>query len=194
MSRPDLTSSITADEFDSYYWYKDELVRFAKLLKLSTVGGKFEIHDRISAYLRGDLKLPTNKPKPTSSFDWSNGTLSRNTIITDNYKNTKNVRNFLQNEIGEKIKFSITLMNWMKNNVGTTLGDFIDFYPEIKSQRLAQEIPDHNQFNRYVREFLKDNPNLTKEDALNSWKKVIEIPRPGSKGRGISYNKKDLQL
>ncbi len=194
MPRPDLTSSISADEFDAYYWYKDELVRFARLLGLSTVGGKFDIHDRISSHLRGDLQLTTNKSRPSSNFDWSNEALSRNTVITDNYKNTRNVRLFLQDQIGEKIHFSITVMNWMKNSVGKTLGDFIDFYPEIKKQRLIQEIPDHNQFNRYVREFMRDNPNLTKDDALNTWKKVIEIPRPGSKGRGISYSIKDLQL
>lgn len=82
----------------------------------------------------------------------------------------------------------------MKNNVGSTLGDFISQYPTIKKRRKGQKIPDHNQFNRYLRDFLKDNPNLSKQKAVETWKKAIEVPRPGSKGRGIKYSQNDLKL
>ena len=194
MARPKLEPSLSADEFDSYYWYKDELVEFSRLLNLSSTGGKFDIHDRISSHLRKDNTLRKKPDKPKSNFDWTHGDLSRDTLITDNYRNTRNVRQFLQREIGEKVSFSITVMNWMKQNVGNTLGNFIDQYPEIKNKRLNQIIPEHNQFNRYVRDFMTSNPNLTKRDAIDCWKKIIEIPRPGSKGRGIFYSDNDLLL
>lgn len=194
MARPTLKISMTAEEFDSFYWYKDELIKFSQLLNLSSSGGKFEIHDRISTYLRGDENQDIKNHKPKSDFDWTHGVLSRDTLITDNYRNTKNVRQFLESELGEKVIFSITVMDWMKQNIGKTLGDFIHHYPAIKTQRRNQEIPDHNQFNRYVRDFLKNNPELSKEDAVETWKRVIEIPRPGSKGRGILYSSQDLKL
>lgn len=196
MPRPDLNEHIDADTFDSYYWYRHELAVFAKALGLSGAGGKFDIHDRISHYLRtGEIIKPVRR-KPASDFNWSNETLSLNTLITDNYKNNNNVRRFFVSQLGESFSFNIDLMNFMKENIGSTLADAVAFYQErqraLKSG-YRQPIEPHNQFNRYLREFLADNPTLTREDVNACWCGVIEQPRPGSKGRGIRYHRNDLK-
>jgi dTDP-glucose pyrophosphorylase len=121
MARPKLISRIDPEVFDSFYWYKDELQQFAKELGVSTSGGKFEIHDRISHYLRTGEKLKQKTVKPTSDFDWNKEILSPQTLITDNYKNNQNVRAFFEEHIGKGFSFNIDFMNYMKDSVGLTL-------------------------------------------------------------------------
>lgn len=195
MAKPSLNPGIDADTFDSFYWYRHELQSLAKLLGLSSVGGKFDIHDRISYYLRTGEKLKPASKKPESTFNWATEPLSDSTVITDSYKNNENVRTFFKKKIGSAFKFNIDLMNFMKDNQGATLADAVLFY-RSRQQSVAggyrQPIEEHNQFNLYTREFMADNPSLTREDVSACWAGVIEQPRPGSKGRNIRYSKDDL--
>ncbi len=194
MPRPQLTKTIDPAEFDSYYWYKEELMDFARRLGVKASGGKFEIHDRISDYLRGVVQGVSVVKAKTSKFDWTNKLLTKDTVITDSYKNSQNVRKFFKEYVGESFKFSITLMDWMQGHIGSTLGDAVQVYPELMQNRKRQEIRTHNQFNLYLREYFADNPEGTKEEATATWLKKIEIPRPGSKGHGIRYDRQDLLL
>lgn len=197
MSRPRLVSTINPEVFDSYYWYKEELISFARDLGLSSAGGKFEIHDRISHFLRTGKKLKKVNFKPVSNFDWPNESLEPDTVITDNYKNNQNVRAFFKKHVGDHFSFNIDFMNFMKQSVGLTLQDAVDFYNELmeaRKQGKKQEIPDHNQFNLYVRTISQVHPELTKEQVTKIWLKKIEIPRPGSRGRGIVFEEADLDL
>ena len=195
MARPELNTSIDAETFDSYYWYRQELQTLARELGISSAGGKFDIHDRISHYLRTGEALKPVRVKPTSDFDWATEPLSSDTVITDSYKSTENVRRFFKSRVGESFKFSIDLMNFIKDNQGATLADAVQYYKDrVLRQKSGyrQPIEDHNQFNLYTREFLADNPQLTRDDANTCWAAVIEQPRPGSKGRDIRYSRDDL--
>ena len=197
MTRPELHTGIDADTFDSYYWYRNELQSLAKALGLSGEGGKFDIHDRISHYLRTGEKLKPERVKATSDYNWTTEQLSESTIITDSYKNTENVRKFFKQQIGASFKFNIDLMNFMKDNQGATLADAVQFYNDRNTalaNGYSQPIEEHNQFNLYTREFLLDNPSLTRDDVNACWAGVIEQPRPGSKGRNIRYSKDDLRF
>lgn len=197
MARPILDPSLDAETFDSYYWYRSELQIFAKLLGLSRAGGKFEIHDRISHYLRTGEKLEPVKQKPTSKFDWAKERLTHDTVITDSYKNSQNVRGFFESEVGSSFSFSIDLMNFMKDNQGAKLADAVDYYKEREKaiqNGYQQKIEEHNQFNLYTREFLADNPTLGREEANKCWAVIIDTPRPGSKGRDIRYSRDDLKF
>ena len=76
------------------------------------------------------------------------------------------------------------------------LTNAINFHNERKlaiKVGYKQKIEDHNQFNLYTREFLADNPELSRDDVNRCWAAIIEIPRPESKGRGIRYSKDDLK-
>ena len=102
MDKPILDKEISLEDFNDFYWLKKELVHFCQAIGISSTGGKIEISDRIRTYLStGEIvKQVKNIHKTKSKFDWANEVLTINTLITDNYKNGENVRNFFILEIG----------------------------------------------------------------------------------------------
>ncbi len=193
--RPNLSKEISIKDFKDFYWLKKELIEFCRNEGLKTSGGKIEIAQRIEHYLTTglkELKQVKEKTKLTSNFDWQNETLLRETIITDNYKNTKNVRLFFENQIGKKFKFNIKFMNWMKTNLGKTLEDAIREWKRINSEnkkiRQASKIAPQFEYNSYLRDFLIDNPNVKREIGIKLWN-IKKTLRGNNK-----YKKTDLKL
>lgn len=190
--RPNLDTSISIDDFQNYYWLKKELVDFCKKEELSQQGGKIEIAERITSYLKTGQKQSIKKQfKSNSKFDWKNEILHLSTIITDNYKNTENVRRFFNEHVNKKFKFNVKFMAWMKNNVGKSLADAIEVWEKIENEKkkiVHKEIAPQFEYNRYIRDFLKDNPSKTKSDAIQYWKLKRD-----EKGNNV-YKKSDLKL
>jgi hypothetical protein len=196
MIRPDIYKIKTSKEVKKWYWLKKELVDFCKLTNLSYVGTKFEILDRIATALDlGFVKTQkvTHSKKTISKFDWSKSILTLDTIITDSYKNGQNTRVFFKEHCGENFHFSIPFMNYMKNNCGKTLHDAINEWQRLDEQRkdknFKSEIPEGNQYNKYIRDFFADNPNMTIKQARHFWKLKRSLPL----GKHI-YEKSDLNL
>ncbi|MCH2225948.1 MAG: SAP domain-containing protein, partial [Crocinitomicaceae bacterium] len=109
-TRPILNKKISIKDFKEFYWLKEELIKFCRIEGLKTTGGKIEITERIENYLHtGEKKLKREyiKEIPKSKFDWKTEKLTLQTTITDNYKNTENVRNFLIDQIGKHFKFNV---------------------------------------------------------------------------------------
>ncbi|MDR0927990.1 MAG: SAP domain-containing protein [Ignavibacteria bacterium] len=191
MQRPILNDQISVDEFKDYYWLKEELVRFCKSIGIATIGGKIEISNRIIRYLHtGEIVKPTAQHR-TSHFDWNNATLTLDTIITDNYRNTENVRAFMKKEIGEYFKFTQQLIQWTKCNIGKTLADAITEWKRFdelkKDKNYKTEIMPSCEYNAYIRDFLADNPNRPWKDAVSHWN--IKKTQKGSK----KYSKEDIE-
>lgn len=195
--RPDINTIATGKELQRWYWRKDELIAHARQLGLKTTSGKFVILDRISHFLdTGDRRFPGDKvTRPSSNFDWHSGPLTRQTEITDNYKNTQNVRRFFKDAIGDGFKFNIAFMEWIRSNTGKTLEDACAAYLDIRNQTekpgFRTLIKDHNQFNQYTRDFLDDNPQLGMADVRRVW--ALKIRTPSDTGRHI-YDPADLKL
>ncbi len=196
MKRPDITDIKTGNELKLWYWLKQELVDFCKLNQLSYMGAKFDILERIAMLLdKGSTKTKKIHPtiKTSSKFIWSKAILNLDTVITDSYTNGPNTRNFFKIHCGKKFHFSIPFMNFMKNNCGKTLRDAIDEWNRLnaksKSKNFKSEIPPGNQYNKYIRDFFADNPNMTHKQARHFWKLKKSLPV----GRHI-YEKKDLKL
>lgn len=194
MERPTLDSNITLTDFNDFYWLKEELIAFCKEKELNTSGGKLEIAERIACFLQtGEKKAAVKKKsKPASTFDWNTEKLSLATFITDNYKNTENVRAFFSANIGQHFKFNTLFMDWMKQNIGKTLANAIEEWNrlnELKKSNVHQtEIAPQFEYNRYIRAFLADNPTLGTTDAIKYWKLKKAI-------RGTNeYEPSDLQL
>lgn len=196
-THPDISSIKTGAELIRWYWRKDELVSHARALGLKTTSGKFTILERIAHYLdTGEVSHPLDKAEKSSSkFKWHSEPLSSSTIITDNYKNSQNVRSFFQAEVGPEFKFNIAFMDWMKDNVGRTLGDACEAYVAMRAQEnvpgYKTKIKSHNQFNQYTRDFLQDNPKMGMEDVRKTW--ALKIQRPSQDGRHV-YDRSDLKM
>ena len=54
-SRPEFDKIISFDEFNKYYWYRDELSQICKSLGLENRGTKQELNDIIKQYFNGNL-------------------------------------------------------------------------------------------------------------------------------------------
>jgi hypothetical protein len=194
MDRPNLDKDISVNDFNEFYWLKQELVDFCRIIGISTSGGKLEIADRIRYYLStGNVtRTETKKVKNISKFKWENEKLTRETIITDNYKNGENVRSFFAREIGSHFAFNVIFMKWMKENVGKSLGDAITEWNRIynlkKDKNYVSEIDPQFEYNRYMRAFLNDNPELSSKDAMKYWK--LKRSQRGTN----EYERKDLEL
>jgi hypothetical protein len=117
--------------------------------------------------------------------------LGRDTVITDNYRNTQNVRRYFIEHVDPAFRFNIAFMDWVRNNVGKTLGDAGDFWLQCKSSSGATAIKPHNQFNQYARDFIADNPDLGMREARRYW--ALKRALPFDTGRH-HYERSDLDL
>lgn len=191
--RPPLDKNISIPDFKDFYWLKAELISFCKRNKLPSSGSKQELNEVIIQFLSGSptLKKTKKRQTPSSNFDWRRETLHMSTIITDNYSNTENVRHFFQEQLGQSFKFNVAFMNWMKSNKGKTLGDAIHAWKNIKEQQKSQtgpkDIAPQFEYNRYLRDFLADNPSLDRQVGITLWK--IKKSKRGTN----AYERKDLQ-
>lgn len=191
--RPDLNEKITMMDFTGFYWLKKELEAFCKKNGLEVSGGKIELSGRIAQFIETGEKLPGGKAqKVTSTFDWNISALTMETIITDSYKNTENVRAFFMIAIGKHFRFNTAFMNWMKQNAGRTLADAVAAWKEIdalkKNAVAEKDIPPQFEYNTYIRDFFKNNPGLSLADAQKCWIQKKQLR--GSR----KYNQTDINL
>jgi hypothetical protein len=174
MSR--ITAKLSPADFKSQYWLKKELIAFCREKGINTSGGKIEITERILAFLQNDeiIKKPTEKSrKKQSKFDWNGSTLTPGTIITDNYKNTEQVRNFFKKHIGDHFRFNTEFMAWMKDNVGLTLQDAVKEWERLsvtkRDKNNPSEIAPQFEYNQFIRDYFRENPGRTLHDAISEW-------------------------
>ncbi len=191
-NRPKLNAKISLEDFRDFYWYKEELRDFCRSENLSTSGGKMELAKRIETFLQtGERELYREKKLKTSRFDWQTEQLTTSTVITDNYRNTKNVREFFKTQLGDKFKFNVKFMNWMKTAEGKTLGDAVEQWTlitsEMRTNRKEKQIAPQFEYNTYIRDFFKDNSDKTLQEAIHCWK--IKKSKPGDN----KYCKSDLK-
>ncbi len=192
-TRPEIAAITTGAELKRWYWLKDELAAEAKRLGLKCSDNKFAILDRIAHFLdTGETSLPSDsKPGPGSSFDWHSAALTPETVITDSYKNSQNVRRFFKAQVGDQFKFTIGFMDWIRLNHGATLADAVAEYRRMTAAGEKAPIRDHNQFNQYTVDFLKDNPGAGMDEVRRVW--VLKRALPSEDGRHV-YDRSDLSL
>lgn len=194
MERPNLDKNISVEDFNEFYWLKSELINFCRDIGVNTSGGKIEITRKIQKYLlTGEIDKKSKKTKRHfSNFNWNTEVLNDETVITDNYKNTENVRQYFTSKIGEHFSFNVQFMNWMKDNIGKTLNDATIEWKRIselkKDKKYKTVIGKQFEYNQYIRDFLADNPSLTINNARFFWKLKRE-----SRGDMV-YKKSDLNL
>jgi hypothetical protein len=188
--RPNLNERISIKDFQDFYWLKNELTSFCREMGISGSGGKIEIANRIKRFLATGENVPHVRVSSLSKFDWNTEKLNAETVITDNYKNTENVRYFFKNTVGEKFKFNVQFMDWMKVSKGKTLADAAEKWREINNEmrngEQSKQIAPQFEYNAYIRDFLTDNPDRTKNEAIEYWK--IKKSRRGDN----VYRKSDL--
>ncbi len=129
-NRPEIAGIRTGAELRRWHWLRPELQAQARTCGLRHTGGKFTILDRLAHYLdTGETTWPGDQSEATGTkTDWHSADLTAETVITDSYKNTQNVRRFFRAHAGSDFRFDISFMNWMRTNKGSTLGDAVAEY------------------------------------------------------------------
>ena len=191
--RPEITTITSGAALKRWYWLKDELAAEAKRRGLKYSDGKFAILDRIAHFLdTGQTSPPSDvKSKPRSKFDWHSAPLTPETVITDNYRNSQNVRRFFKAQVGDGFKFTIGFMDWIRQHHGATLADAVAEYRRMKAAGDKAPIREHNQFNQYTVDFLKDNPGAGMDEVRRVWALKRALPTDDGRHR---YERSDLDL
>ncbi len=179
--RPAIERIKTGVEFERWYWLKAELLDYCRLRGLGTVGQKRELAARIVQYLdTGTVAKPQTK-KVVSTFDWGKEPLTPRTKITDSYRNSQNMRQFMKAHAGEHFKFSNEFMEWMRGNEGKTLKDAIKFWRSLdqkKRQEGYREKPlPQNQYNAFTRALSEVRPGISAKEMRRLW--AIKRSKPG---------------
>ena len=197
MKRPEFQDIKSGEEFNNWYWLKEEMTEICRFLNLPRIGRKFDLRDRIMYALdnNGKVKSESERLKTKSKFNWAKADLTLKTKITDNVSFGPNFRHFMKNEIGDKFTCHSDFMNWVKNNVGKTLEDAVFVYKQFENRNrrpdFQRKIADQNMFNQYVRDFMKDNPCTSLNTARKFWLIKKQMP---TKNGFVKYEKSDFKL
>lgn len=172
--RPALTKDISLESFRDYYWLKAELSAFCRDNTISPSGSKKDLQERIEYYLKTGIKI--DKKKRNNAFKNRNKSydpISLEKKIPENYKNDKIHREFFKSVIGERFKFNVPFMAWMKASPGKTYQEAVNEWLRIESEKKSgkkYKIASQFEYNQYTRDFFRDNPSKSRKDAITCWK------------------------
>lgn len=161
------------EAFRGRYWLKDELIRHAKYLGLSSQGSKEDLFLAIIAKVYGHTApslVKENKESRTRAQ--KNKVLSLDTPIASPYVNDEEHRNFFLGHIPH-FKFNVQFMNWMKAQQGVkTYQEAITQWHRIADEKKSGKklaIGKQFEYNQYTRDFFTYNPTKTREDCIRCW-------------------------
>lgn len=75
-----------------------------------------------------------------TSFNWHGDTITAETPLTSTYRNTQNVRRFLEESCGPDFKFNREFMAWIKDGKPKTMGDVAQEWLRRKQKINVQQI------------------------------------------------------
>ena len=68
-------------------------------------------------------------------FDWHRDPITRDTTVTESYRNTQNVRRFLKAECGENFTFDRSFMAWIVDGRPKTMGEVADEWLRRRAEK-----------------------------------------------------------
>ena len=189
MERPEFDSIKDFEEFNKYYWYREELIKICKTHGLKADGSKIELYKVIEAYFFGEKILPQSKNSKKTRT-------SRKKVVTELTLDTGLIecgfsfgprfREFFSKQTGEeRFKFNVDMVATAKavketSDESFTLGDLLDIYYGKKTY--AKYDKSMLQWNKFVHDFCADDATLVFDERLKAaaalWKIVRESDKP----------------
>lgn len=181
MPRPELNRQTKADDFLSFYWLKEELVRFLREQGLSTAGSKADLTARISRFLATGTAPETRAAPKVAKRAEMPKTFTRQSVIGPGWRCSQELRAFLEQEIGLHFHFDGVMRDFIHKGAGKTLQEAIETW-EAAQRQPAQEKPIAPQFeyNRHIREYFKAHPGAPLQEAIQDWKLKKKARQTGS--------------
>jgi len=175
---------MTIKEFENKYWYMSELKELAKSLKIpfDSKTRKDQLEEMIFQFLQTGIVSKKNSSKIKSC---NVDILDLNSFV-DDFRNTKETWKFINTEMdkrapGLKIKSGAKywLNRWIENKLShgekITYNDVICEYIRLnKTEGKLPQIPSC-KFNNFISDYLANEKNATREDALEAWKKLKDM-------------------
>ena len=180
-----LTRDLNPQEFNDYYFLKDELKDFCRKEGLMVSVSKQDLEKWLVHYLATGEELKEVNVKIVSNDSVSK--IAMDSKLGENFKCSEDKRAFFEREIGKGFKFKVKFQKWLKANPEKTYSDAIEAYYEIQNSGEKTEIDKQFQYNQYIRDFFEDNDDKSLDDAIKCWKYKKSI-----KGHN-RYEKSDLE-
>ncbi len=179
-NRPPLDRELSADEFRRWYWLKEELATFARLLGVSASGYKPAIADRIHAVLAGDPVPAATKSRARAPR--IEGPITRATVIPEGQTASQQLRPFFVAEIGSGFRYDWFMRTFLAESAGATLGDAVDHWHATREMK-PPETPEQLEFVRFTKAWHLAHPDGSAELCRAAWKihrslPVDQRPRP----------------
>ena len=186
-----LSQSITEKQFDNGYWYALEIKEFARKIGIPSFSKlrKDELEKSIKHFLRtGKIKSPTKRKLSNTGIKDSDKGLKLMLPIV-NYTHNKETKDFIVAEakkivpiLKEKSGVRLRLSRWREGQIekGTkiTYGDLVQQY--LKLNKVIGKFPQlpSGRYINFLSDFLVQEKNSTREDAVNAWKQLKKLDSP----------------
>ena len=175
VDRPPLTPTLGGNEFLRWYWVKQELVEFARLLSLRVTGGKETLVARIAAHLDG--RAFTEPPSARlGGRPQLTGPLVASTIVPEGQRCSQVIRAWLTDELGSSFHFDAAMREFFSAADGTqTLQDALDHWNRTRDAgKLA--ISSQFEYNRFTRGWYTDHPSGDRAALIRAWREYRSRP------------------
>ena len=168
--RPVLCKDTDAESFKSYYYLKEELMRFCKENGLSASGSKAQLTERVAYFLETGRELKNCTPSRSKAV--LTESITDKTLIEENIVCSQKHRAYFEDRIGKSFSFNVAFQKWLKANAGKRYTEAVDAYRQIISDKKKQKTAIDSQFeyNTYIRDFFDDNKGSSLQDAIKCWK------------------------
>ena len=163
MERPEFDCIKDFEEFNKFYWYREELIKICKAHGLKADGSKIELYKVIEAYFFGEKILPqrnTRKKQGVSRKKIVSELTLETGLIESGFTFGPRFREFFSKQTGEeRFKFNVDMVATAKavketSDESFTLGDLLDIYYGKKTY--AKYDKSMLQWNKFVHDFCSD--------------------------------------
>ena len=175
---------MTIKEFENKYWYMSELKKLAKSLKIP-FGSKIR-KDQLEEIIVQFLRTGTESIKNNFHSKSLNTDILENNSYVENFRNKKETWEFINTEMDRRVRglkpksgVKYWLNRWIENKLSNgekiTYNDVVCEYIYLnKTEGKLLQIPSC-KFNNFISDYLANEKNATREDALEAWKKLKDM-------------------
>ena len=168
--RPPLSPAMTGTELNRWYWLKDELIEFARLLGIRTSGDKTTLTGRISAHLEGQSFHETSvEPRHAPARRQLQPPLFEDTLVPPGQRCCQILRAWFLERVGDTFRFDAAMRAFFAATDGTqTLGDALEHWHRTRDTGTTH-IDAQFEYNLFTREWFSEHPQGTRAELLNAW-------------------------
>ena len=175
---------MTIKEFENTYWYMSELKALAKSLKIP-VDSKIR-KDQLEKTIIQFLETGTVNQKNRFRSKNRDRDILNNSSYVENFSNKKETWAFIHSEMDKRIPglkpksgAKYWLNRWIENKLShgkkITYDDVICEYIRLnQTEGRLPQIPSC-KFNNFISDYLANEKNATREDALDAWTKLKDM-------------------